>query len=159
MFSALHNGSSILILDKTSLTLKSAQVQSVSAPRANITNGYPFANNNVVDIVAVSNGETISIHDVPINLSVTTSGGLIVCENNETMDAEIENIQRSAQGHYDNREAYKATAERCAELRKELNPRIAKEEEQNKKISKLEDSLAEMKELLVKALGNKIEIA
>lgn len=160
MFSALHNGSNILILEKASLTLKSAQVQSISAPRANITHTYPFGSNNVVDIVAVSNGETINIPEVPLSLSVTTtSNGLIVCESNETMDAELENIQRSAMQHYENRDGYKATAERCAELRKELNPRLAKEEEQNEKISKLETSLEEMKTMLMKALNNKIEIA
>lgn len=160
MFSALHNGSNILILEKASLTLKSAQVQSISAPRANITHTYPFGSNNVVDIVAVSNGETINIPEVPLSLSVTTtSNGLIVCESNETMDAELENIQRSAMQHYENRDGYKATAERCAVLRKELNPRLAKEEEQNEKISKLESSLEEMKSMLMKALNDKIEIA
>lgn len=160
MFSALHNGSNLLILDKATLTLKSAQVQSVSAPRANINHGYPFGSSSIVDIVAVSNGEMINIPEVPLTLSVTTtSNGLIVCENSETMDAELENIQRSAQQHYDNRDGYKATAERCAVLRRELNPRLAKEEEQNEKICKLENSLAEMKEMLTKALSAKIEIA
>lgn len=160
MFSALHNGSSILILEKATLTLKPAQVQTISAPRTNISHGYPFGSNSVVDIVAVSNGETINIPDVPLTLSVTTTNnGLVVCDSSDTMDAELENIQRNAQQHYDNREGYKATAERCAALRRELNPRLAKEEEQNEKISKLENSLEEMKEMLAKALNSKIEIA
>lgn len=159
MFSALHNGSNILVLEKTSLTLKSAQVQSVSAPRATITHGYPYGSNNVVDVVAVSNGETINIPDLPLSLSVaTTSNGLLVCENSDAMSAELENIERSARQHYENREAYKATAERCAVLRRELNPRLAKEEEQSEKIAKLENSLAEMKEMLAKALNAKKEI-
>ena len=154
MFSELHQGSPLCLLDRATLTFKVAQVQSVSLPKPLLS--QPFGlNNTSIDVVAVSNGETINLPGLPSNLSVSTVNGIVVTETREAMASEVEAIQRMTQQVIDNYEAHKQTVERCAELLRELNPRIAREQQQEEKISQLEASLAEMKEMLSKALSTK----
>lgn len=154
MFSELHQGSPLFLLDKGTLTIKVAQVQSVSLPKPLLS--QPFGlNNTSIDAVAVANGDTINLPGLPSNLSVATVNGIVVTETREAMASEVEAIQRMTQQVIDNYEAHKQTVERCTELLKELNPRIAREQQQEEKILQLEASLAEMKEMLAKALNPK----
>lgn len=154
MFSELHQGSPICLLDRATLTFKVAQVQSVSLPKPLLS--QPFGlNNTSIDVVAVANGETISLPGLPSNLSVSTVNGIIVTENREAMAGEVEAIQRMTQQVIDNYDAHKQTVARCTELLRELNPRIAREQQQEEKITQLEASLAEMKDMLAKALNAK----
>lgn len=152
MFSELHQGSPLCLLDRATLTLKSAQVQSVSFPKPVMT--QPFGvNNTTIDVVAVSNGETIHLPNVPSNLSVATVNGIIVAENRDAMSGEVESIQRMTQQVIDNYDAHIQTVDRCKELMKELNPQFAEEQKQKERIAQLEESLAEMKAMLAEALG------
>lgn len=154
MFSELHQGSPVCLLDRASLTFKVAQVQSVSLPKPMLS--QPFGlNNTSVDVVAVCNGETINLPGLPCNLSVTTVNGIVVTESREAMAGEVEAIQRMTQQVIDNYEAHKQTVERCGELLRELNPRIAKEQQQAEKISQLEASIDELKAMLARALNDK----
>lgn len=154
MFSELHQGSPICLLDRATLSFKVAQVQSVSLPKPILS--QPFGlNNTSIDVVAVDSGETINLPGLPSNLSVATVNGIVVTETREAMAGEVEAIQRMTQQVIDNYEEHKRTVVRCTELLRELNPRIAREQQQEEKISQLEASLAEMKEMLAKALNSK----
>lgn len=154
MFSALHNGSPIFILDKSTLQLKVGQVQSVSGMKPIL--GQNFGGSyTTVDVVASAGGEAITIQNVPSSLSVTTQGNLVVSETREGMTAEVENLQRMSLQVIENVERYKETAARCGELLRELNPQLAKEKAQEEKITQLEASLAEMKAMLSQALNTK----
>lgn len=161
MFSELHQGSPLFLLDKGTLTIKVAQVQSVSLPKPLLS--QPFGlNNTSIDAVVVANGDTINLPGLPSNLSVATVNGIVVSETREALDAEIDGIQRILQTHVDNRDEYLRSIERCKEVRKELNPQLAEEQRQKERIAQLEKSLAavqlgqeELKEMLAKALNPK----
>lgn len=147
MFSSLQNGSQVYLLDKSTLTLKYGQVTSVSIPKPVMS--QPFGSNNTtIDLVVSANGENINLPNVPCVLSVATINGVIVSETREALDAELDGIQRTLQTHVDNRDEYIRSIERCKEVRKELNPQLAKEQAQEEKIERLETSIEEIKKML-----------
>lgn len=161
MFSALHQGSPLYLLDKATLSLKIGQVQSIGIPKPSVSQVFPMGS-STIDVTVVSNGESIVLPNVPSNLSVTTINGIIASETREALDAEIDGIQRVLQTHVDNRDEYLRSIERCKDVRKELNPQLAEEQKQKERIERLEVSLAamqegqnELKAMLAQALGNK----
>lgn len=147
MFSSLQKGSQVYLLDKATLTLKYGQVADVSLPKPVLS--QPFgANNTTIDLVVNANGENVTLPNVHSHLSVETINGIVMSETREMMAREVESIQRVTQQVIDNYEAHKQTVERCGELLRELNPQLAKEQEQEKKIEKLETSIEEIKKML-----------
>lgn len=147
MFSSLQNGSPVYLLDKATLTLKYGQVASVSIPKPVLS--QPFAaNNTTIDIVVNANGESVALPNVHSHLSSETINGIIIAETREMMAREVESIQRVTQQVIDNFDAHKSTVERCTELLKELNPQLAKEQMQEQKIEKLEESIAKIEKML-----------
>lgn len=147
MFSSLQNGSPVYLLDKATLTLKYGQVTSVGIPKPVLS--QPFAaNNTTIDVVVSTNGESVALPNVHSHLTVETINGIVIAETREAMSQEVESIQRVTQQVIDNYDAHKQTVERCAELLKELNPKLAKEQQQEKKIENLETSIEEIKKML-----------
>lgn len=147
MFSSLQNGSPVYLLDKATLTLKYGQITSVGIPKPVLS--QPFAaNSTTIDIVVNANGESIALPNVHSHLSVETINGIVIAETREGMAREVESIQRVTQQVIDNYEAHKQTVERCTELMRELNPQLAKEQQQEKKIESLETSIEEIKKML-----------
>lgn len=152
MFSSLQNGSPVCLLDKATLTLKYGQVTNVSIPKPVLQ--QPFAaNNTTIDITVNVNGESIVLPNVHSHLSSETINGVIIAETREVMDKEVESIQRVTQQAIDNHEAHKQTVERCIELRKELNPQLAKEQAQEQKIEMLEASIAKIEKMLTQLVS------
>lgn len=154
MFSTLHNGSPIYLLDKAAMKIRVAQVQSVTLPKPIIGQSYAM-NTSVVDLIVTSDGETINLQSVPSALSVANQNNVIISETREGMTGEIENMRRISQQVIDNVDFHRENIERCDALLRELNPQLAKEQQQEEKIAQLETSLAEMKEMLARALNTK----
>lgn len=152
MFNALHNGSTLFLLDKSRLTLRVGQVQNVSLPKPSVSQPFGMAN-STIDIVVAADGESINLPNIPSGLSVATVNGIIVSETKEGIDTEIEGIQRTLQTHIDNYDEYKRAIVRCKEVRKELNPQLAKEQAQEEKIASLENSINELKAMLTQSLS------
>lgn len=147
MFSSLQNGSPVYLLDKATLTLKYGQVTNVSIPKPVLQ--QPFAaNNTTIDVTVNANGESVVLPNVHSHLSAEIINGIIIAETREAMAREVESIQRVTQQVIDNYEAHKQTVERCTELLRELNPQLAKEQLQEKKIEKLEASIEKIEKML-----------
>lgn len=161
MFSALHQGSPLYLLEKATLSLKIGQVQGIGIPKTSMPQAFSMGN-TTIDVTVVSNGESIVLPNIPSNLSVATVNGIIASETREALDAEIDGIQRELQNHVDNRDEYIRSIDRCKEVRKELNPQLAEEQRQKERIAQLEKALAamqagqdEMKAMLAQALNSK----
>lgn len=154
MFSALQSGSTIYLMEKSTLTLKVGQVQNISFPKPVISPPYPMGNNTTIDITVVADNETITLPNIPSNLAVTTTNGIVVSETRDGMCAEVESILRMTQQVIDNYEAHKRTVQRCKQLLRELNPSIAEKQAQQEEIASLKNQMDEIKALLKKALNN-----
>ena len=168
MFSALRQGSSFFILDKTNVPkLKIGSVVSVSQPMPKYNNTYVPGHNyteTVVDVVVKVNEEELKFEKLPSNLSIANFGqsGIVVSESKEAMNGEVESMLRNSKNIIESVPYHKDVLIACDEMMKELNPQLAKEKEQEQKIAMLEDrmggmesTLQDIHKLLNSALSNK----
>lgn len=168
MFSALRQGSSFFILDKTNVPkLKIGSVVSVSQPMPKYNNTYVPGHNyteTVVDVVVKVNEEELKFEKLPSNLSIANFGqsGIVVSESKEAMNGEVESMLRNSKNIIESVPYHKEVLIACDEMMKELNPQLAKEKEQEQKIAMLENrmggmesTLQDIHKLLNSALSNK----
>ena len=170
MFSALRQGSSFFILDKTNVPkLKIGSVVSVSQPMPKYNNTYVPGHNyteTVVDVVVKVNEEELKFEKLPSNLSIANFGqsGIVVSESKEAMNGEVESMLRNSKNIIESVPYHKDVLIACDEMMKELNPQLAKEKEQEQKIAMLENrmggmesTLQDIHKLLNSALSSKKE--
>ena len=168
MFSALRQGSSFFILDKTNVPkLKIGSVVSVSQPMPKYNNTYVPGHNyteTVVDVVVKVNEEELKFEKLPSNLSIANFGqsGIVVSESKEAMNGEVESMLRNSKNIIESVPYHKDVLIACDEMMKELNPQLAKEKAQEQKIAMLENrmggmesTLKDIHKLLNSALSNK----
>lgn len=168
MFSALRQGSSFFILDKTNVPkLKIGSVVSVSQPMPKYNNTYIPGQNyteTVVDVVVKVKDEEMKFEKLPSNLSIANFGqnGIVVSESKDAMNGEIESMLRNSVNIIESVPYHKEVKVSCEEMLNELNPQLAKEKEQEEKIAKLESKVGGMESILLdihqklnSALGSK----
>lgn len=91
---------------------------------------------------------------------IAPCGNTVVSESREAMVAEVENMIRTSKEVLGSVDYHKNALEACESIMCTLNPRLAEEKEQREKIETLErklggieDTVGDMKELLLKALN------
>lgn len=168
MFQALRQGSLFYILEKGDApSLKVGQVTSVSQPRPKYNTSLSTMSGNsfdaIVDISVKAGDDNYEFKDLPASLSIANYGqkGVVISESKEAMSAEVESMQRTSQQAIESIPYHQQVLASCDGILRELNPQFAKEKEQEEKIGALEEkmsgmegSLAEIKEILVKALNS-----
>ena len=135
MFSALSQGSSIHILDKTSSPKYSVgEVIGVSSPKINYT-GY-----GTIDLKAKIDGEVQEFNGIPgVNSVVSYNNGkIIISETKQGIQNEVEGILQNSKQILDNIQLYKDNVEECEAILKKLNPQFAKDKERDERLSNLE---------------------
>lgn len=143
MFSALRQNSLLYILDKSNKpTLKIGQVVSTSSPNY-FNNVNPY-----IDVTVVIDGANADIKKLPANLSITTSendSNLVISESRELMCTEVENMIKNSKQIVDSIDYHKSVIECGEDMLAKLNPNIAKQKEQEGRISNLETSVGDVK--------------
>lgn len=139
MFSALRQNGTVYVLDKSNRpVLKIAKVVSVSS--------IQYKNNfsQTVDIVVNSDGETLNFNELPANLSIADfpKTNIVVSESKDSMISEIENMIDTSNHILDSVDYHKGVLESCNDMLVRLNPKFAKEKEQEDKISALEEKVS-----------------
>ena len=170
MFQGLRQGGIFYVLEKgEDMSLKIGQVVSVSNPQpknnqfgAMPTYGAP--QELFVD-VKVKIGEEISeFKQLNANMNIANSGNLVVSDSKDAMSAEVEGLLRNSKQIIESVPYHEKLLVACDAMLRELNPQFAKEKEQEEKIGTLEtkmtsmeSSLDEIKELLLKTLNAPIK--
>lgn len=158
MFSALRQNSLFYILDKNNKpTLKVAKVVSISSVQ------YKTGLTQTIDVVVNADGETLNFNELPANLSIADSKtGVVVSESREQMMTEIENMMTTSQNILDNISYHESVVDSCNEMLIKLNPKFAKEKEQEDKIKSLEckvnsieTGISDMKAMMSELLNKK----
>jgi len=138
MFNTLAKGNLFYILDKNNkLDLKIGKVVDIN------TNGqmYNFVPQEL-DIAIDVNGETYTFKKVPSNLSIASpSTGVVISDNKEDMFTEVENAIKISHQVIDSVPYHKAILENSDSILAKLNPKFAKEKEQEQKINNLENRM------------------
>lgn len=137
MFSALTQGSSVFILDKTSSPqYKVGEVIGVSYPTAN-----PYMPQNTVDLKIKIDREIQEFNSIPsINSIVTYNNGkIVISETKQGIQNEVENILQNSKQIINNIDSYKQNIVDCEAILKELNPQFAIDKERDERLSNLEN--------------------
>lgn len=154
MFSNIRQDSIIYILDKRNVpTLAVGRVAAVSNPMPKYsTNFNPMANGieTTVDITVNIDNGTADFKKVPSNLSIYGENGVVISESREAMMAEVESVQGASRKALEMVEFHNKVIPACDDIMAKLNPSIAKDKEQEKKISQLEQQVANMSAVLMK---------
>lgn len=135
MFSALAQGSSVYILDKTSTPkYLIGEVVGVSQPKIN------FNGQSTVDLrVNVDNSIQEFSNLLSINSISTYNGGkVIISETKQGIQNEVESILDNSKKIIDNIDFYKQNIIDCEEILKQLNPQFAKDKERDDRLFNLE---------------------
>ena len=137
MFSALSQGSSVYILDKTSSPeYKIGEVLGVSFPKVN-----PYGVQNTVDLKIKIDGNTQEFNSIPsINSIVTYNNGkVIISESKQGIQNEVESMLQNSRQILNNIDQYKQNIIDCESILKQLNPQFAIDKERDERLSNLEN--------------------
>ena len=135
MFSALSQGSSIYLLDKTSSPkFLVGEVVGVTQPKYNF-------NQATVDLKVKVDDTVQEFHNLPsINNFVTYNNGkLLISETKQGIQNEVESILTNSRNILDNIKTYKQNIEDCENILKQLNPQFAKDKERDNRLQNLEN--------------------
>ena len=134
MFSALSQGSSIYLLDKTSSPKYIiGEIVGVTQPKYNF-------NQATVDL-KVKVGDTIQeFNNLPsINSTVTYNNGkVLISETKQGIQNEVEAILTNSKNIVENIDTYKQNIKDCEEILKQINPQFAKDKERDDRLQNLE---------------------
>lgn len=150
MFSALNQGSSIYLLDKTSNPkYKVGEIIGISSPKVNYNFGQP---QNTVDLKVKVDDTTQDFNSIPsINSIVTYNNGkLIISETKQGIQNEVESLLSNSKHIVDNIDIYKQNIIDCENILKQLNPQFAKDKERDDRLSNLEDRFGSVESKLDK---------
>lgn len=155
MFSNLRQGSLFYILQKGEKPeLKIGQVISVTNPVPRYNNSYAPINqlnhDMIMDVTVKVGDKEMNFKQLPCSQSISTfeTEGIIVSESRDAMNAEVEAMLRTSQQIIDNIPFHESVVASCDSILRELNPRFAKEKEQEEKIDTLEKEICSIKDVL-----------
>ena len=135
MFSALSQGSSIYLLDKTSSPkFLVGEIVGVTQPKYNF-------NQATVDLKVKVEDSIQEFNNLPsINSFVTYNNGkLYISETRQGIQNEVETILTTSKNIVDNIDNYKQNIVECENILKQLNPQFAKDKERDDRLQNLEN--------------------
>lgn len=144
MFSALTQGSSIYLLDKTSIPeFKIGEIVGVSLPKYGL---------NTVDLKVKIDDIVQEFNNLPSINSISTynNGKIIISETKQGIQNEVESILQNRKNILDNIEKYKQEVVECESILKQVNPQFAKDKEREERLSNLEDRFGNVESKLDK---------
>ena len=138
MFGSLNKNSIFYILDKNNKP--TVKVGKVTDAKVN-PQFYGLANQEI-DITVEVNGETYEFKKIPANTSIISpSAGIIISDNADDMIREYDTMVSASKQILDSVDYHKFVIDSKDEIMSILNPRYAKEKEQENKIASLENRM------------------
>lgn len=158
MFSGLRQQSLFYILEKgQNPNLKIGNVTAVSNPQPKFNqfpSTQPFGQTEtVVDITVKVGEQTMEFKQLPSNLSIANSGTVVVSDSREAMTAEVEAMLASSKQILESIPYHQGVVAACDGMMTILNPQIAKEREQERKIGELEAKMGGIENALNQIVG------
>ena len=141
MFSALRQGSTVYIVEKTKdgLVCKTAQVSSVSSPQFNNYINGQFG--GTINISVNDNGNNRDFGQIPANENIVryNNGSVIVSESRDAVISEVDNLVRNSESVLteENLSYHKNVVISGKDVLAKLNPQFAKEQALDKEVKNL----------------------
>lgn len=145
MFSQLHQGSQVWILDKSGKRpeLKVGQVTNTPqvAPKYNTQNPAMtgFQPEMVVDLIVATDGRQYDLKQLHAGLQIEARDDIkaVISDSQESMLQEIEAMSVQSQQVLDSEAYHRDVLESCEQWRRMLNPRYEKEQRRDEQIDAL----------------------
>lgn len=165
MFSGVRANQFLYIFEKGQTpVLKVGQVTSVSNQMSKFGGPMPpfgQAMDTVVDISVKVGEEVKEFKQLPSAMSVANLGpNIIISDNRDAMIAEVEAMAKSSRDLLESIPYHQSVISSCEGILRELNPRLAKEIEQEAKIGELQGqviqlttSISQLHQMVADALG------
>ena len=156
MFKDLKPGLQMLILDKSATPIKchSGKVVKVSMPRVEMPKAdgsMPFSSfqmqDRVVDLTIEYDGKT-STFVVPENSNVAYGDAVTISCSEDAIISEVKSRMKESADIVDSYEFHKANIEECKSILAGLNPQYADTQEQDKRMTAMEEDIADIKDMI-----------
>lgn len=157
LFKDIKQNYPVYILNKDDMTVTPGKVVTVSFPRFDsmkVMSQTP--GQMVIDFEIEANGKTAT-YAIPESLSVTYAGSLVLATEKEGLVREIEAMKNSAEQVLASVDKQKGIVEKATALLVDLNPQFKEKKEYDERLSKMENSIGEMRDILnnfIKELKN-----
>lgn len=150
IFKDIKQNYPVYILDKQEVTLTQGKVTSVSFPH--IDTNMPSYNSvsnpqMVVDVTIEANGKAAT-YTIPESLSITYAGNLILSTDKQSLINEVEALKNGAEQVLASVEHNKTIVEKAGALLSEMNPVYKEKQETEKRLTKMEGDVSEIKKML-----------
>ena len=146
LFKDIKQNYPVFILNKQDVTFSQGKVTSVSFPRMENTNPMAMGK-SVLDIVIEADGKNAT-YAIPENVGIVYAGDIVLSTDREGIAREIEAMKTSAEQALASVDRQKAIVEKSTKLLAELNPAFREKQEYEQRLSKMENSIGELKEML-----------
>ena len=155
----------MLILDKSAAPIKchSGKVVKVSLPRVEMQKAdgsMPFPSfqmqDRVVDLTIEYEGKTQTFV-VPENSNVAYGDAVTIACSDEPIISEVKSRMKESADIVDSYEFHKANIEECRSILATLSPQYADNQEQDKRMTAIEDDLADIKDMIRSLMKKKGE--
>lgn len=103
----------------------------------------------VVDVTVEANGKT-GTYAIPEGLSITYADNIVLSTNQQGLATEIEALQNAAKQYFQMKDYQQKVLDTAPTLLAELNPVYKERQETENRFNKIEGSISEMKELMMK---------
>lgn len=146
LFKDVKQNYPVFILDKQNVKFTQGKVQSVSFPH--MDNSAPIGmNKTVIDVVIEADGKSAT-YAMPENLSIVYAGDIVLSTDKDGIVREIEAMKMSAEQVLNSVDRQKEIVERSSKLLVDLNPDFKAKQENEQRLSNLENSMKELKEMM-----------
>lgn len=141
LFKDIKQNFPVYILDKQNMSFTQGKVQSVSFPH--IDNSSPMGmGKTVIDVAIEADGKS-GTYAMPENLSVVYAGNVVLSTDRDGIMREVEAMKASAEQVIASINKQKEIVEKSTKLLTELNPEYKAKQENEQRLSNLENSMRE----------------
>ena len=147
-FKEIQQNYPVFVLDKKEMTVTTGKATAVGFPRMEM-NPKTGKQEIVVDVTVEANGKT-GTYAIPEGLSITYADNIVLSTNQQGLATEIEALQNAAKQYFQMKDYQQKVLDTAPTLLAELNPVYKERQETENRFNKIEGSISEMKELMMK---------
>ena len=145
-FKDIKQGYPVYILDKSNLNFSQGKTTAVSFSRMGVNQKTGKA--EMVRDITIEADDKTATYTIPEELSVTYAGNLVLSTDKQGLINDVNAVQSRAEQILAQREEAETLLAKAPGLLAELNPVYKEKQETEKRFSKIEDTIAEMKDML-----------
>lgn len=145
-FKDIKQGYPVYILDKSNLNFSQGKTTAVSFSRTDVNQKTGKA--EMVRDITIEADDKIATYTIPEELSVTYAGNLVLSTDKQGLINDVNAAQSRAEQILAQREEAEMLLAKAPGLLAELNPVYKEKQETEKRFIKIEDTIAEMKDML-----------